>query len=145
MRRLLYKQQGFWVWFPFILIFGVQAILVYAIARAFSINSYRSKGVAALAMLITGPLSGFYIGKKQDRELLKNGKVAIGVVYRKWENIGNNGHEWLMRCNFKVNGVNYSTFTKVDKDNIYHIGDTLHILYSKDAPTNCVIIELENK
>ena len=77
--------------------------------------------------------------------LSKNGKIAIGIVSKKWENIGNNGHEWLLQCSFKVNGINYSTFSEEDKDNTYNIGDTLHICYSENVPTNCSIIELRNK
>ena len=142
---VVYTQQRFLYWLPFIMVFGFQTILVYSIARTFSVNTKRSVGIAVLAVLITGPLCGMYFGKKQEKELSKNGKVTIGVIDKKWENEGNKGHEWLFRCSFKVNGVNYSTFTEEDKNNIYHIGDTLHILYSKDIPTNCVIVELKDK
>lgn len=141
---IIYRQQGFLSWLPFILVIG-QSILAYGIARTFSLSSHKSKGVAAIAILILGPLWGIYIGNRQQKQLSRNGKIAIGVVSEKWKTIGSGKHEWLLRCKFEDSGMSYSTFSEADQNNIYHVGDTLHVLYSRDNPTNCVIIELQNK
>ncbi|TDW96657.1 hypothetical protein EDB95_4492 [Dinghuibacter silviterrae] len=67
----------------------------------------------------------------------------MGIVYKKWHTSGRNRHEWLLKCRFYVNGVEYSTFSEEDKYNQYKIGDTLHVVYAERTPTNCEILELK--
>ncbi len=140
--RIIYAQKGTLMWLPLILLFIFQPFLIYLIARSFSLKSYPSKGVAALVVIVTSILFGVYCTIRQEKSLQTSGKIAIGVVYKKWFSTRPK-REWLIRCHFQDNKTTYSTFSEIDERNIYRIGDTLHILYSKDDPNNCEIVELK--
>jgi hypothetical protein len=133
-------------WLPFILLFIVQPFLVYKIARTFDIPISYVIAIAALSILVSGPVFGIYLGKKQDKELADHGRTTTGIVYKKWETFRKQRHnEWLLRCNFTVNGKVYSTFSVQDKNNQYKVGDTLHVLYSDTNPQNCIVVELKDE
>jgi len=133
-------------WLPFILLFIFQPLLVYKICKIFDINNQYSIGIAALSVLISGPTYGIYLGTQQNKELSQYGKQTTGIVCKKWETLKYQKHyEWLLRCKFVVNGTNYSSFSVQDKKNLFHIGDTLHIMYSERNPENCVVVELNGK
>jgi len=56
-------------WLLFLLAFPAQAFLIYLIARSFSLKPYTSKGAVALAILVSCPLFGIYLKKKQSNQL----------------------------------------------------------------------------
>lgn len=144
-QSIIYSHDPLLGWVPFVLLFIVQWVFIYGIAISFSLKPYTAKGMAALTILISCPLYGIYLGRQQNNRLSKNGKIAIGVVFKKWQDTGNGKNEWLLRCHFEAYWRTYSTFSETDRDNIYHVGDSLHVLYSKDDPNDCVILELKNK
>jgi hypothetical protein len=82
---IYHNNQDLVSWLPFILLFPVQALLVYCLAKAFGATNLYAKGIVGLAILITGPAFGFYIKNKQQKELSKNGSQTIGVVFKKWK------------------------------------------------------------
>lgn len=142
--KVLYdKRQNILTWLPFILIFLCQPFLLYMICRMLNIQHKISIVVAALSILIFGPLFGIYQKRQQKKELTQHGNQTIGIVYKKWKAYSRHSSELLLRCHFIVNGKEYSTFSVNDDENIYKVGDTLHILYSERNPENCIIVELE--
>jgi len=62
--NVIYSHSGP-TWLLFLLAFPAQAFLVYLIARSFSLKPYTSKGVAALAILVSCPLFGIYLKKNR--------------------------------------------------------------------------------
>lgn len=130
-------------WLPFFLLFVIHPILVYKIANTFDIKRLYALGIAAASLLILGPAWGLYLDKNQSNQLTKDGMVTIGIVYTKWMTIRR--HERLVRCKFLANNRMYSTFSVQDKNNLYKVGDTIHILYSASNPGNCIITELEKQ
>jgi hypothetical protein len=99
-------------------------------------------GICALSVLIIGPSFGFYLEYQDERQFQQNGETVNGIVYRKWYTSGKN-KEWLLRCNYVVDGVTYSTFSETDKRNRFKIGDTLTVIYIPNFPQKCKIKELE--
>ena len=132
-------------WLPFILLFLVQPFLVYKIVNTFDIRKSYVITIACLS-LISVPIWGIYLEKKQDIELKEYGRTTIGIVYKKWETLRRRRHDkWLVRCRFFINGKEYSTFSENDKNNLFKVGDTLHIVYLETYPNNCIITELKDK
>lgn len=138
--RILYRQKlDFLGWLPGILLLAVNPLLAYLTARSFGVETQWSKAVAAVSVLVWGPLFGIYSSHIQDKELALQGKQTIGIVYKKWDTRTG----WLLRCHFLVGTKEYSTFSEKDTYDEYKVGDTLHILYSEQTPTDCQIIELK--
>ena len=98
--------------------------------------------ICAISVLVIGPSFGFYLGYKDEKDFQEKGHSVKGVVYKKWYAVGKNS-EWLLRCEYVVNGVRYSTFSETDEDNEYQVGDTLTIIYFEDYPQKSKIEELE--
>ncbi|MEO6453528.1 MAG: hypothetical protein ABIN97_05615 [Ginsengibacter sp.] len=68
--------------------------------------------------------------------------MVKGLVYKKWYKTGKNS-EWLLRCQYVVDGVTYSTFSETDKDNKYKVGDTLTVVFIDNYPQKSKIKELD--
>jgi len=133
-------------WLPLLLIFIALPLLLYKTLQRFRLRPKISLLIAISSILILGPTWGIYQRKQQDEELAKYGKQTIGIVYTKWETFRMQRHyEWLLKCEFIINGKKHSTFSESDKKNIYHIGDTLHVLYSERNPENSLIMELKDR
>lgn len=138
--RILYRQKlDFFGWLPGILLLAVNPLLAYLLARSFGVEIQWSKALAAVSVIVWGPLFGIYSGHVQDKELALQGKQTIGIVYKKWDTRTG----WLLRCHFLVGMKEYSTFSEKDTYNKYKVGDTLHVRYSEQTPTDCQIIELK--
>jgi hypothetical protein len=136
--RVLYSQDviGFT---PFILIFFFQSFLLYCLLKSFNAAPKFTIGCVALSVLVIGPCYGLYEGHRAEADLKENGSLTNGIVYKKWQRKS----EWLLRCQYSVNGNVYSTFTEKDKDNIYKVGDTVTVIYVKDFPQKSRIKKLE--
>lgn len=110
---------------------------------------YHIHGRANLAysigpILLIGPLFGFWASHLSETELTTNGVETFGIVSEKWwSDPRKRSGEWLLKCDFVVNGKIYKTFSMEDKDDLYTVGDTLTILYSQHHPDNNTIVELE--
>lgn len=139
--KVLYSQEVT-SWTPFILIFFVQTFLLYQLLKSFNLAPNYRVGVSALSVLIIGPSFGLYLGNKEEKEFRENGETVKGIVYRKWYKTGKNS-EWLLRCQYVVDGVTYSTFSKTDKNNKYRGGDTLTVIYIDNFPQKSKIKELD--
>ena len=129
-------------WTPFLLIFVVQTYLLYQLLKSFNVTPKYLLAICAISVLVIGPSFGFYLGYKDEKDFQEKGHSVKGVVYKKWYAVGKNS-EWLLRCEYVVNGVRYSTFSETDEDNEYQIGDTLTIIYFEDYPQKSKIKELE--
>ena len=139
--KILYSQDVI-RWTPFILIFIVQTFLLYRLLQSFKIMQKHLLGICALSVLVIGPSFGFYLGYKDERDFQQNGEETKGIVYKKWYKYGKNS-EWLLRCQYEVDGVIYSTFSETDEENRYQVGDTLTVIYIKNYPPKCKIKELD--
>lgn len=138
---ILYSQ-GITKWIPFLLIFFGQTFILYKTLSSFNVSGKNKQIIAALSVLVLGPTFGIYLEKIEKSNLQHHGIEKKGVVYKKWYSYGKNGG-WLFRCNFKVDGKTFSTFSENDRYNTYKIGDTLTILYNENFPQQCIIKDLE--
>ncbi|MBK9460831.1 MAG: hypothetical protein IPN94_15730 [Sphingobacteriales bacterium] len=138
--KVLYSQEAI-RWTPFILIFFVQTFLLYQLLKSFNVRPKYDASFCALSVLVIGPSFGLYLGQKEEKEFQENGETVKGIVYKKWYTTGKNS-EWLLRCQYVVDGVTYSTFSTTDKNNKYRIGDTLTVIYIDNFPQKCTIKEL---
>src|SRR5688572_5848960 len=129
-------------WIPFILIVIVQTYLLYRLLKSFKVKPMYLLAICAVSVLVIGPSFAFYLEYQDEKDFQRKGKSVKGVVYKKWYAIGKNS-EWLLRCEYIVNGIRYSTFSETDEDNSYKIGDTLTIVYFEDYPPKYKIIELD--
>ncbi|MFN6377782.1 MAG: hypothetical protein ACK4WD_00800 [Flavobacteriales bacterium] len=139
--KILYSQEVI-RWTPFVLIIFVQPFLLYLLLKSFNVKPKYLVRICALSVLVIGPAFGLYIGYQEEKDLRENGQTVKGVVYKKWYSTGKYS-EWLLRCQYEVDGVVYSTFSETDRDNKYEIGDTLTILYVNNFPQKSKIKELE--
>jgi hypothetical protein len=128
-------------WIPFALIFLGQPFLLYKLLGSFNVSHNAKKLIIALSVLIIGPVFGIYLGNKEKSTLEHYGKETKGIVYKKWYALGKNGG-WLLKCNFKIGGKVYLTFSETDRHNQYKVGDTLTIIYNTNFPQQCKIKEL---
>jgi len=138
--RVLYSQ-GVIRFTPFILIFFIQTFLLYCLLKSFNAAPKFTVGWVALSVLIIGPSFGLYEGHRAKADFKDNGSLTNGIVYKKWQRKS----EWLLRCQYSVDGNVYSTFSETDKNNRYKVGDTLTVIYIKDFPQKSRIKELEKK
>ena len=129
-------------WTPFVLIFGAQTFLLYHLLLSFKVNSKYVLGTCALSVLIIGPSFGFYGSYQEKMAFQKSGIETKGIVYKKWYSLKKNS-EWLVRCQYVVDGMVYSTFSETDNDNKDKVGDTLTVIYIDDFPQKCKIKELD--
>ena len=139
--KILYSQEAI-SWTPFILIFFIQTFLLYHLLKSFNVTPDYHVGICALSVLLIGPSFGFYLGHQEDKEFQKKGETVKGVVYKKWYKTGKNS-EWLLRCSYMVDGIQYSTFSETDRGNKYRVGDTLTVIYIDNFPQKSKIKELD--
>lgn len=83
---------------------------------------------------------GHLLISKLDIE--RNGVKSTGVIVEKSYIKGRKGKRgnWMITCNFSVNGKDYMTYREKDNQHKYRIGDTLVIEYSSINPDNSRII-----
>lgn len=147
---VVYSNEGFSRWIPYILIFGVQPVVLYFLLRDMPMGNFKIKqylivrGIIATSVLII-VLSYLYFSQiRGDNDLASNGQRTYGIVKKKWLDTYKQKSNWLLICKFNVDGKTYSTFSESDKENKYSIGDTLTIIYSTRFPGNCKIEELQD-
>jgi hypothetical protein len=139
--KVLYSQDTV-RWAPFILILIVQPFLLYHLLKSFRVSYKYLFAVCALSVLVIGPSFGYYLGYQESKDFQRSGQTVKGVVYKKWYTTGRN-KEWLVRCQYEVEGVSYSTFSETDKENKYRVGDSLTVIYMDNFPQKCKIQELD--
>ena len=148
---VVYSQEGFLKWFPYLIIFIAQPIVLFLVLRQVSFNNSKSqprlliRGAIAISVLIISMTYIYYLQTKQENDLLLYGQTTKGIVYKKWYDTYKDKSKWLLRCKYVIDGDTLSTFSETDKDNKYKVGDTLTILYSTHNPQNCIIHELKEK
>lgn len=141
--ELLYEQENALIEvIPFMLIFIVPPIILYNILKSYKVTHNTALGIAAGSVLVIGPTWGMLQERKSKTDFAANGQPTMGIVYKKWKS-GTGKREWLLRCNYQVDGKTYSTFSKADDKNKFKVGDTLTVVYSKKYPQKCMIVELE--
>ncbi|PSR52403.1 hypothetical protein AHMF7605_02115 [Adhaeribacter arboris] len=143
---MLFAKQGAIKWFPFIIIFAVVPFLLYKSLQFYQINEKACLGLAVGSVLVIGPTFGLWIGKISDYEFSKYGATTKGIIIEKWYSKPSRKREgqWLVKCKFTVDNEQYSTYNLRDRKNIYKVGDTLLIQYSKRNPENNEIPALKN-
>jgi len=143
---ILFAKQGTIHWIPFIIIFGVVPFLLYKSLQSYKIKEKACLGLAIGSVLVIGPTFGVWIGVISDNEFSKYGATTKGIVVDKWCSKSSRKREgqWLVKCEFSVGNEQYSTYNVRDRKNIYKLGDTLLIQYSKRNPDNNRIPALEN-
>jgi steroid 5-alpha reductase family enzyme len=148
---VVYAQEGLAKWFPYILIFVAQPIVLYLLLKPLPFTvakvspDFMRSGIVAASVLIVSLVYIYYLEVKGDNDLHLYGKTTRGIVYKKWHDTSREKANWLVRCTYIVDGHTFSTFSETDKENKYKIGDTLTIRYSSRYPQNCIIEELNEK
>ena len=133
--------QGNSKWIVYFLIIFILPFLLYYILTEFDVADKIKNAIAALSILIVGPLYGTYMSSETKKNLQEYGIETKGIVFKKFQS--ENTGKWQIRCSFKVNNKSYSTFSETDKYNCHKIGDTLTILYNSSFPEECRILELQ--
>jgi hypothetical protein len=139
---ILYAHEGFLRWPPFILIFLVIPVLLFRVilqfASIFGSKLYLILAIPIASVLVLGPSYGVYTGYLSHKDLLENGIKTKGIIIEKFRQLSRRGiqNDWLIKCEFKVDSLKFSTFSEHDKYNMYKPGDTITIIYSKKNPQN---------
>jgi hypothetical protein len=142
--EILYAKSGIKKWIPFLIIFLLVPTILSKLLKLYHIHGKANLAYSLGPIILIGPLFGFWIGHLSDVELANNGVKTIGIVSEKWwSKPAKRKGEWLLKCEFLVNGNRFKTFSMEDEDNLYQIGDTLTILYSPKHPDNNTIMELD--
>ncbi len=141
---ILYATTGFLKWLPFVLIFIVIPVLLFRTLLGFT-SIFGSKiwlilAIPLASILILGPSFGIYTDHYKNTDLLENGTKTKGIIAKKWYSIAKSYKGYYIQCEFKVDSLKFLTFSKKDENNIYKIGDTMTILYSKKNPQNNKIL-----
>jgi hypothetical protein len=129
---ILYAKGGIMRWLPLFLIFFLLPILLYKILMTLRIDYVWSLSVALGSIFIVGPAFGFWTGYLSDLDLEKYGKKTTGIISEKWKS----KNTWLFKATFKVDGIEYKTFTQTESENIYHIGSFVTVKFSIRNPEN---------
>ena len=141
---ILYAKSGFKSWVPYLIIFLCIPLTLTKVLKTLDIRGKANLVFSFGSILLIGPLFGFWIEHLSKTELSKNGLETVGVVSEKWWSDSHRGaDEWLLKCEFLVDGEVYETYTMEDEENQYKVGDKLTILYSPINPDNNTIVELE--
>lgn len=143
--EILYAKEGILEWVPFIIIFALTPWRISRVLIPHNISKDHIQCIYCAAILILGPSFGFWSGIQAENDLKLNGKLAIGVMYKKWLSHGNSEDEWLVRCYFSYKGEKYSTFSEEDVFNQFQTGDSLMIRFSANFPDNNRIVGLNEK
>jgi hypothetical protein len=140
---IIYSKTGFLRWTPYVLVFIVIPFLLYKTLKHFQIKEDYVLGITIISPVLLGPLLGLWIGYLSTLDIEKNEVIKIAIVKEKWYSTGYKGNKskWLFKAKFKVDNIEYSTFSHVDKDNSLNLGDTVWVRYSKNNPENNDIIE----
>lgn len=132
---VLFAKAGFLRWLPFLIIFCLNTTLIYIVIRSYDKQIMPSIGIAALSVLIIGPLFGLWQDNYRDTELKENGAKTIGIVHTKWvKNPKGNNPKYSMKSSFVVDGKEYFTSVYNLEENNYSKGDTISIIYSINNP-----------
>lgn len=140
---VIYSKTGLMRYIPLVLLFILVPFLLYKALKEFKLKNEISIGFAMGSILVFGPLFGLWTNLKSNLDLEKTGVIKYAIVKEKWYSSPRKGKrsEWLFIAKFKVDNIEYSTFSQVDKDNSLNIGDTVWVRYSKNNPENNDIIE----
>jgi len=142
--EILYAKSGIKKWIPFLMIFLLMPIILSRLLKLYYINGKANLAYSLAPVILIGPLFGLWMSHLSERELTKNGLETKGIVSEKWwHKPRKRSGEWLLKCDFVVDGKIYRTFSIEDEYNSYKIGDTLTILYSPRHPDNNTIVELD--
>lgn len=132
---VLFAKAGFFRWLPFLIIFCLNTTLIYIVIRSYDKKIMTSIGIAALSVLIIGPLFGLWQDYYRDTELKENGIKTIGIVHTKWlKNPKGNNPKYSIKSSFIVKGKAYFTSVYDLEDRKYSKGDTISIIYSINNP-----------
>lgn len=139
--EILYAKSGISRWLPFIIIVGLIPWLISKTLHPHKIRKDYVVGIFCAAILILGPIFGIWWGIQSENDIKLNGTITKGVISEKWYS----GDEYLIKCIFYYEGVEYSTFSEEDSCNQFQEGDSLEIEFSKEFPNNNRIIGLNEK
>lgn len=133
---IIYSDYSIIRWTPFILIFFILSIFVFATLILFTKKVNLSIGLTAVLILIVGPTFGLYQSYNEKVELLKYGVWTKSVVIDKKHNTqkGSGPSDYLIKCRYTLNEVNHETLYHNDINNAHHIGDTIRLIYSSKFP-----------
>lgn len=137
--EILYAKGLLFRLIPFLLLFFVLPYLILELLRLTNIENKWIFSLALSSTFIIAPIFSFWLGYISEKDLEKYENHTEGIVSEKWKS----KNVWLLKCKFIVNGSEYETFSKTDKENRFHIGDKLSIRYSSKTPDNCEIVELK--
>jgi hypothetical protein len=135
-RGISYSDYNIIRWTPFILIFFILSISVFATLILFTNQMKLSIGITAVTILIVGPTFGLFQSYKEKLELQKYGVWTKSVVIDKKHNTqkGSGPQDYLIKCRYTISGINHETLYHNDINNSHLIGDTIRIIYSSQFP-----------
>lgn len=122
--------EGVSIILTFLMIFGLIPYTIFITVKSFGGSSNMYAILPFLSILITGPTFGLYHDYIARVELKEKGTWTKGVVTDDHWHRGTHN----IKCAFIHNGMQYKTSYLSDNKNIYKVGDTLDIIYSKEYP-----------
>jgi hypothetical protein len=136
---VLYSKIGLIRLLPLLLIFLAIPHFILKLLSVTNVFNTWVRIIASFSGILLIPIFGFWTGYLSDKDLEKHGKQTKGVVSQKWKS----KNVWLFTCKFRIGDNEYETFSIMDKENKYQIGDTLTIRYSSQTPDINEIVELK--
>ena len=133
---VLFAKSGFLKYIPFFFLFIPSPYLLFVSLIRFKIKKRICVNIALGSIFILGPCFGIWTDFKTQQELNNNSQITTGIIYKKWFNKNHRSieGEWLYQVKFKVDNINYITFSETDKLNKQKKGDSVNVKYSKTNP-----------
>jgi hypothetical protein len=135
-RGIIYSDYFIIRFTPFIMIFFILSILVFATLILFTRQYKLSIGVTAVTILIVGPTFGLYQNYNEKVELQRYGVWTKSVIIDRKHNTqkGSRPQDYLIKCRYTLNGVEHVTMYHNDITNMHNVGDTVRLIYSSKFP-----------
>jgi len=129
-KELVYPKYKILDLIVFNFLFFVLPFLVYKIIDSGNLNSNKYLLLSPLSVLIIVPLFGFFLEYRDSNDLMENGIQTKCIVIDKKKS----KNDWLFKCRFYANDLEFETSYSTDEKNIYNIGDVLKLRYNKEYP-----------
>jgi hypothetical protein len=130
-------------WIGMFVIICTTVVLINKSLKPFNLKKHYSSLFEIAAVLVMMVVPSLWTEVQSEKDLEENGALVKGVVYEK--SYPRRSSAWQIKCSFKYQGKEYSTFGHDDVHNQFLIGDSLMIRFSKKNPGNNEIQGLTEK
>jgi hypothetical protein len=140
--NIFHEGEGILRWLPFLLIFIVFPSILFKALEKLNLEE-DLKLTIAIGSVFLGIPFGIIMGEIADKEIEIYGEETTGIIEDAWLMTRKSRSSiWAVNAKYIVNGKNFKTSTKENKERTYTKGDTITIIYSKKTPQLSEIKEL---